>query len=159
MACNLKKIISGGQTGADRAALDVCLQRSFPCGGACPQGGAAEDGVIDAVYPLHEIAGGYAERTRRNVQDADGTVIVYAGRTSSGTKLTYEACQSLGKPCLCIDSNSVAVEDAVESLLRFILDNDIIVLNLAGPRASQAECIYGYVCGLLSQVLGQLHSR
>ncbi len=73
----LSKIISGGQTGADRAALDAGLERGFPVGGGCPEGRLAEDGPIDSRYVLVKVEGGYIGRTRRNVQDSDGTVIFY----------------------------------------------------------------------------------
>src|SRR5438876_1977372 len=87
----VSKIISGGQTGVDRAALDVALELGIPCGGWCPQGRRAEDGVIPARYPLRETPWwGYPQRTEWNVRDSDGTLILAEGEPDRGTVLTRE---------------------------------------------------------------------
>jgi len=83
------RVVSGGQTGVDRGALDAALERGVPCGGWCPAGRLAEDGVIPARYPVTELRGaGYDERTRKNVEDSDGTLIVTFGRATGGTART-----------------------------------------------------------------------
>ena len=90
-------IISGGQTGVDRAALDSALSYRVDCGGWCPEGRQAEDGPIPARYPLTELGGGYAARTRKNVEDSDGTVILYFDTPTGGTEKTLRYCLDLGK--------------------------------------------------------------
>ena len=128
------KIISGGQTGVDRGALDAALELDFPCGGYCPEGRMAEDGVIEDHYPLIEIPGGsYEDRTRKNVEESDGTLIISPEELSGGTKLTKEICEQLGKPYLQI----TLVEESDELLNSFVLDFDIKSLNVAGPRESE----------------------
>ena len=145
----LRRIVSGGQTGADRAALDASLEAGFPCGGYCPKHRKAEDGPIDDRYPLVEIDGGYAERTRRNVEESDGALIVFRAPIRGGTRLTREYCQQLGKPCLLIDFSTVSPTQALEAVKSFIHQYEIAVLNVAGPRASDCPEVYGYVLGLI----------
>ncbi len=132
------KIISGGQTGVDRAALDLALSLGIPCGGWCPAGRLAEDGAIPPHYPLEELAeGGYLERTARNVEEADGTLIFHSGTLQGGTKATADFCASSGKPCLLIEAGTVDTAAAARQLADFVRANRIEVLNVAGPRASQ----------------------
>src|SRR5437870_10377236 len=96
----LTKIISGGQTGVDRAALDVALELGLPCGGWCPRGRRAEDGPIPERYPLQEMKSpAYPPRTARNVRDSDGTVILTRGQPDRGTALTIELAERYRKPC------------------------------------------------------------
>ena len=100
-------ILSGGQTGVDRGALDAALEVGVECGGWCPDGRTAEDGRIPDRYPLVELEGaGYAERTRRNVEDSDGTLILCVGAPVGGTALTLELCGVLSKPVCLIDARS-----------------------------------------------------
>ena len=133
----LLKIISGGQTGVDRGALDAALAAHFPCGGWCPADRSAEDGSIPDRYPLTPLPrGGYRTRTRRNVEDSDGTAILAPGGLTGGTCLTWELCRRCGKPHLVIDAAVTTVEAAAEEVVRFILDARIGVLNVSGPRAS-----------------------
>src|SRR5437660_8666127 len=97
------KLISGGQTGVDRAALDVALELGLPCGGWCPRGRKAEDGVIPDRYPLAETPSpSYRQRTRWNVRDSDGTLILVRGRPTGGTALTLASARRLGKPVLVV---------------------------------------------------------
>ena len=145
----LQRIVSGGQTGADRAALDAALEIGFPCGGYCPKTREAEDGPIDVRYPLIEIEGGYAERTRKNVEESDGTLIVFRSPIHGGTRLTREYCLRYEKPCLLIDFPRVSPTQALEDLKSFIAQYEIAVLNVAGPRASDCPEVYGYVHDLI----------
>ena len=147
-------VISGGQTGVDRAALDVALALGLACGGWCPRGRAAEDGPIDLRYPLRETAGADpAQRTRLNVRDADGTLILAPGEPSGGTALTRRIAIEMGKPHLVIDPAQAPAEDACAEIRRWIDDHDINVLNVAGPRESECPGIYGQARRLLTALL------
>ena len=144
------RIVSGGQTGVDRGALDAALSLGVPCGGWCPEGRLAEDGVIPGRYPLIELrGGGYEQRTHRNVEDSDGTLIITFGRASGGTARTIDICETLGGPHLIVDATTVLLEDAVGEALRFVQEENIGQLNVAGPRASGEprgyECAYSLV--------------
>ncbi|MFZ1643131.1 MAG: putative molybdenum carrier protein [Candidatus Contendobacter sp.] len=134
------KIISGGQTGVDRAALDVGLALNIPVGGWCPQGRRAEDGRIPERYPLLETPErNYQARTRRNIEDADGTLVLNLGTLDGGTALTARHARQIGKPCLV-----VALEEGIESAAfrDWLEANRIAVLNVAGPRESQRPGVY-----------------
>lgn len=135
-------IISGGQTGVDRAALDFALKNGIQCGGWCPFGRLAEDGILDERYPLKEsITSSYKERTRLNIQDSDGTIIIYENEMDEGTKLTRDIAHSMKKPLRKIqlhdDQSTVKVQ-----LKTWITINKISVLNVAGPRESSSPGIY-----------------
>jgi hypothetical protein len=133
----LEKIISGGQTGVDRGALDAALETSFACGGWCPKGRKAEDGAIPQRYPLREMpTAEYRPRTRRNVADSDGTLIVFFGEVSGGTRATLDIAQALGKPVLTLDLAAKSIEDAAVEAAAFVELNAIRTLNVAGPRES-----------------------
>jgi len=148
------KIISGGQSGADRAALDVALEAGIGCGGWCPENRAAEDGPIDQRYPLTPAPGaGHRERTQLNVRDSDGTVIFSFGALRGGSLSTFEDCRDLKRPHLLIDAGQLSTEDAAKSLGNFIRDSSVGSLNVAGPRASQEPRIYDYVREALRLVL------
>jgi hypothetical protein len=151
MTMQLKRIVSGGQTGVDRAALDAALAATLPCGGWTPADRMAEDGVIPERYPLTPLPrGGYRERTRRNVVDSDGTAIIYVDELKGGTWLTREFCRSEMKAHILLDARRVSVEAAVLAMLNFVDDHRIDVLNVAGPRASGWKQGYEYAFGVLS---------
>src|SRR2546423_11212579 len=110
------KIISGGQTGVDRAALDVALELGLPCGGWCPRGRRAADGVIPEHYPLKETAtADYPERTEANVRAADATLIFTRGKPDRGTALTYELARRLNKPCYLVDLGAPAFPEVIKN--------------------------------------------
>jgi hypothetical protein len=133
----LKKIVSGGQTGVDRGALDAALDAGFPCGGWCPRGRKAEDGPVPPRYPLLEMPGtAYRARTKQNVIDSDGTLILFFGALSGGTLETLRIAEELGKPVLTLDCNAKGIEDATVEAAAFARVNGIETLNVAGPRES-----------------------
>lgn len=133
-------IISGGQTGVDRAALDVALELGLPCGGFCPRGRKAEDGRIPDRYPLVELASSsYAERTRVNVETADATLIFSPSPLSGGTLLTAQLCATLGKPFLVVEPGDPQALLRARQWLSQVAPR---VCNVAGPRESQCPGIY-----------------
>jgi hypothetical protein len=148
------KIISGGQTGADRAALDWAIAHQFPYGGWCPKGRLAEDGVIDPKYKLKETpSASYAQRTECNIRDSDGTVLFSTTeQISGGARLTANLARLAKKPFLhlTLAKNST---DAAARLKAFISRYKIQVLNVSGPRASEEPHIGQFVQQVLSQAL------
>ena len=149
-------IVSGGQTGVDRAALDAALAMDTPCGGWCPAGRKAEDGIIPARYPLQELdSNRYRDRTLRNVKDADGTLIVYFDYLSGGTEQTLRFCLQAKTPYKLIDAGLVAPSPAGEALARFVEDCAIKRLNVAGPRASNEPRAYDYTFALITGLLAE----
>jgi hypothetical protein len=156
----IKKIISGGQTGVDRAALDAALKCNVPIGGWCPNGRKAEDGLIPKQYPLKETdSSHYEERTRLNVHDSDGTLILVADtsfHTANGTQLTIEEAKKIGKPFLIL---ILAKPYTLDFLQRWIEDNKIETLNIAGPRESQSPGVTHLASQFLEEILPQIVSR
>ncbi len=132
----IKRIISGGQTGVDRAALDAALELGLSCGGWCPKGRRAEDGRIDARYPLQETSStNYAVRTGKNVRDSDGTLVLTGlGQTSAGTALTIKLAQKHKKPFLVVE---LLESSDLEVVRKWIETNCLSILNIAGPRESE----------------------
>jgi len=130
----IDKIISGGQTGVDRAALDVALELGIACGGWCPKGRRAEDGVIPAEYPLQENKStSYPARTAMNVRASDGTLILTHGTPDRGTALTISLARRSKKPCLIVDLSRTQDPVAVR---KWLAVEKIKNLNVAGPRES-----------------------
>lgn len=143
----ISKIISGGQTGTDRAALDWAIEHGVQHGGWCPAGRLAEDGVIPERYQLTEVDGGYRQRTRRNVRESDATLIVSITEELTGG--TFETCkyaENIGKPWLHVWPGA----PWRETLAAWLAGNRIAVLNVAGPRASKEPEVASFV----NEVLG-----
>ena len=136
----IDRILSGGQTGVDRAALDVALDRDIPCSGWCPRGRVAEDGPIDSRYPLEETpTTDYAERTSWNVRDSDGTLVLTWGPPTGGTAFTIFCAQEQDKPCIIVD---LATTPDPAPVRTWIEQHAIHALNVAGPRASTSPHVY-----------------
>ena len=154
------KIVSGGQTGVDRAALDVALQHGIDSGGWCPAGRLDEFGRIPDPYPVQELAaGGFTERTLQNVKDSDGTVIFYAGELGGGTEQTVRFCVELKQPYQLIDASITSAKDAGNSIADFIHNHNIEVLNVAGPRQSEWADGYDYAFRALEGFLKSITSK
>jgi hypothetical protein len=145
------KLVSGGQTGADRAALDWALEHGMACGGWCPRGRRAEDGPLDARYPLTETPSvHYRQRTDWNVRDSDATVIFsLSERLSGGSRETRECARRRRKPCLHLHLHA----DAPRLLRAFLDAHRPQVLNVAGPRASKERQVGAFVREVLERVL------
>ncbi|WP_414572731.1 putative molybdenum carrier protein [Nostoc sp. CCY 9925] len=150
---NSLKIVSGGQTGADRAALDWAIAHQIPHGGWCPKGRKAEDGVINLRYNLTETPSDeYCQRTEWNVRDSDGTVIFsIAKKLFAGTLLTAELAQKSQKPFIHI-CKEFTLNPASELLL-FISNYKIVNLNIAGTRASHEPEVYQFVKSTLEEAI------
>jgi hypothetical protein len=147
------KILSGGQTGADRAALDWAIDNVIAHGGWCPKGRKAEDVQIDAKYQLKETpSSNYRQRTEWNVRDSDGTVIFSVGKRLSGNSAeTLEFAIKHRKPYLHL--SAVFKDNAAFELKKWMEDNDIRVLNVAGPRASKEPKVAEFVLTTLDTAL------
>jgi len=149
----ISKIMSGGQTGVDRAALDVAMKLDIPCGGWCPKGRKAEDGIIDSKYPLKETeSADYEVRTRQNILDSDGTLVLTMGEMmTGGTKLTFDLPPKLGKPVFTIDMTKNVDS---KNFHNWIENNQIKILNIGGPRESfQPGKVYSTAYEVLMRLL------
>lgn len=148
---NAFHIISGGQTGVDRAALDLAIEMGIPHGGWCPRGRLAEDGPIPSRYQLQETESAeYWVRTERNVLDSDATLILCRGKPSGGTDLTIRLAQKRRRPCLAVD---LAAKPSAQEVHRWLESNEVAVLNVAGPRESQNPGIGRQSAVFLREVL------
>ena len=153
----IAKIISGGQTGVDRAALDVAMELGIECGGWCPKGRRAEGRPIPKRYPLQETSStAYPERTKRNVGDADATLILTLREPRGGTALTIRLARDLKKPCKRVKLNGAADVEGVRSWLE---KKKINILNVAGPRESDNPGIHSMACDFLRQLFDKHQER
>ncbi len=158
MTC--QKIISGGQTGIDRGALDACLKNQFICGGWCPKGRLAEDGTIDAKYPLKETRDcNYDTRTLLNVKDADGTLIISRTPLSGGTLLTRRFAEELERPYLIISLKKNETFNCVSEIFSWLVNNRISVLNVAGPRDSEWKKGYRISYTIISNLIENIRNQ
>jgi hypothetical protein len=150
----IKKIISGGQTGADQAALDVAIEFRILRGGWIPKGRKTEGGPLPSKYQLQEMpTASYPARTEQNVVDSDGTLIISHGEMTGGTEITAKMAQKHNKPWMHVDANELSVEAAVQFVRAWISGSKIEVLNVAGPRASKDPRIYETTRKILRAVL------
>jgi hypothetical protein len=150
----LKKLISGGQTGADQAALDFAIENKIPHGGWIPKGRITEVGPLPDEYQLLEMpTKSYPKRTEKNILDSDGTLIVSHGTVSGGTALTTKLAKKHEKPWMHINLDKVSLEKAGSQLQGWIEQNNIQVMNVAGARASKDEKIYSTIQKLLKYSL------
>ena len=167
----LQKIVSGGQTGVDRGALDAALVAGFPCGGWCPADRSAEDGEIPERYPLtplaavvcsraaqpaRRIAEQYKARTLRNLQDSDATVILFRDTLSGGTLLTHKLCLREKRPFIALDAKCMTRLRAADAIARFVEVHAIQVLNVAGPRLSGWPQGYAFALSAIGAVISSL---
>jgi hypothetical protein len=148
----IERIVSGGQTGVDRAALDAAIELDIPHGGWCPRGRRAEDGIIPACYHLQELASeDYADRTRRNVLDSDATLVLYGQRLEGGTLLTVKFAEEHNKAVHRVRLNGRV---SYIACIEWLAAEKIRVLNVAGPRASKDPNIYAKSLHFLRQLFG-----
>jgi hypothetical protein len=139
----IRKIISGGQTGVDQAALDVAIKLAVEHGGWIPKGRITEKGPLPEDYRLKETrTSSYAERTEKNVMDADATLIISRGPLTGGSDFTREMAVRHNRPWLHIDLNQMAAFQAAIAINQWVLQNKVEVLNVAGPRASKDPAVY-----------------
>lgn len=147
----LRRIVSGGQTGVDRGALNAAFALGLEHGGWCPRGRLAEDGSVPAWYQLDETESPeYHVRTERNVVESEGTLILFRATMSGGTELTQRMAAKHRRPCLAIDLDQPVDGEAIRRWLR---EHDVSVLNVAGPRESSAAGITGQSQRVLEAVL------
>ena len=152
----IEKIITGGQTGVDRAALDVAIELGLPHGGWCPARRRAEDGRIDDRYQLIELASArYRDRTKKNVAHSDGALILNRGELEAGTALTLREARNLGKPAFLVD---LAAPPPLPELANWVASCRIKECNVAGPRESERPGIYAEARAFLESWLVSLRS-
>lgn len=150
----LEKIVSGGQTGADRAALDFAIKHGIPHGGWVPKGRLAEDGPLADRYDLKEMpSDSYPARTEQNVIDSAGTLIISHGPLTGGSDYTREMAKKHKKPCLHIDLSRTKIHEAGATIVIWLMGNAVSALNVAGPRASKDPYVYDQVVALLEHVV------
>jgi hypothetical protein len=148
------RIVSGGQTGVDLAALDAALALGIPCGGWVPRGRFNEDGLIALHYPVRETGSPRpAQRTARNVRDSDATLILSRGPLIGGSALTERLAREQAKPCLHVDLAAVPSDAAPARILAWLATLDGATLNVAGPRRSNDPEIYDIAYRVIAAVL------
>jgi len=136
------------------------LKLGVECGGWCPAGRLAEDGIIPERYPVIELEdGGYSERTAQNVADSDGTLIISNGEPMGGTRETIERCIEKGKPYLIVNHREISTAEAKEKVLNFLQNGYIRRLNVAGPRASQWPQGHALTCQIMSAILRRISGQ
>ena len=150
----IEKIISGGQTGADQGALDAAINLGIPHGGWIPKGRLTENGPLSEKYNLIEMpTASYPERTKKNIRESDGTLILSRGRLTGGSEYTEKWALKYGKPIIHIDLSIVTPFYAAVQINNWIVDYDIKIMNVAGPRASKDSKIYQSTLDIIESVL------
>jgi len=148
----LKKVVSGGQTGVDRAGLDAALDAGLPIGGYCPKGRLAEDGRVPDRYPLVELQSDrYQSRTEKNVVESDATLVLNCGALTDGTRATVDYTRQHGRPCLVVQLDD---RPDLEEMRTWLAANRVGTLNIAGPRESKCPGIYLKTLALLQKLFG-----
>ena len=156
----ITRILSGGQTGADRAALDFAIKHHIPHGGWVPKGRKTEDGTLDQKYQLQKMpTDEYSKRTEKNIVDSDATLILSHASLTGGSALTQSLADKHGKPCIHIDLSKVDIRKAVLIINIWIHRYQIKVLNVAGPRGSKDPKIYQATIDLLEAVLAKKEKK
>ena len=159
----LQKIVSGGQTGVDRAALDVAIALSnelgISVGGYCPKGRIAEDGIIADKYPLTETTtSSYTQRTEWNVKHSDGTLILSCGKLTKGTALTLKFAKQRQKPFFIVDLSQDTTNIYLD-IISWLTNNQIATLNIAGSRESSSPSIYKEAYSFLEKLLLEIKQK
>lgn len=150
------RIISGGQTGVDRAALDFALENQIDCFGWCPKGRKAEDGVISHFYPLRETeTSGYEKRTLKNVEESQGLLVFVDGEPDEGTILAIDHAERQNKPIYIIHL-SMNVEDQETGILDLLENQKVTIVNIVGPRESNSPGIYRKTKNFLEELLSRV---
>ena len=150
----IEKIISGGQTGVDQAALDVAIALGIPHGGWIPKGRKTEDGILPDKYQLKEMpTASYPPRTEKNILDSDGTLIICHGKLTGGSALTRKMAKKHDRPWLHLDMDKLSISDASKTTALWIAQNNVQVLNVAGSRASKDPEIYKTTVEILKTAL------
>lgn len=146
----IRIILSGGQTGVDRAAMDQAMEAGLLCTGWCPKGRKSEDGTIPERYPLVETPSeDYDVRNERNVLDADGVIVVVDGAPDAGTRLTIELAYRHEKPFYLLDLQQPLMPDIVAHWVRKFR---IQIVNIAGPRESHSPGMYDRSAEVLKEL-------
>jgi hypothetical protein len=149
----IKKTISGGQTGADQAALNFAIEHDIPHGGWIPKGRKTEDGILPDKYHLQEMpTASYPKRTEKNILDSDGTVIFSRGTLTGGSALTRKLAKQHDRPWVHVDLDQMDEAIAADIITGWIQRHNIQTLNVAGPRASKDPGIHDIVVGILERV-------
>ena len=150
----------GEATRQDRGALDAALECGFPCGGWCPEGRKAEDGPIGAVYPLTILpAAGYWQRSKQNIIDSDGTLVIHFGPLAGGSRRTARYCGQLAKPVCLVDGLAMDERATCYQVAAFLSGRGIETLNVAGPRESKHPGAAGYAKAVMSLLLSALRAQ
>lgn len=149
----IKKIVSGGQTGADIAGVDAAIECNVPYGGWLPKGRKCEDGAVPETYRGFRelVCGGYPKRTEQNIIDSDGTVIFSYGTLATGSALTARLCRKHSRPCLYVDFNKY--DNNTMIIKDWLIEWDIKTLNVAGSRESKHPGIYNKVKTIIRTLL------
>lgn len=155
----IKKIISGGQVGADIAGIDAAMANNFPYGGWLPKGRRTENGSLDARYRMREMkTRSYPKRTEQNVIDSDGTVIFVHGKLSGGSELTRRYAVQYHKPWLHLNMSELTAQKAIKKLTHWVQVNNIEILNVAGRSAGKDSKIYDVTFTVMSNFLSAQYS-